>query len=187
MQGKTNACCITIRVRVDIQTDFIRPQIAQQICKNNMRLVGQALPIRFIVAPKLFLNFALVPIFQRTFQEFFSLIAAVLAIDGFKPVFQRAPCFGIKCADQCGLPIVPSVWANAANIAHRQNGQQIQTFGGLNSLGKIPYCARIGDITFLRHIRHQQMIADQPFNGVHFFLRQAKPRCNLARDFCPQD
>ena len=29
MQCKANACCITIDVRVDIQTDFIRPQIAQ--------------------------------------------------------------------------------------------------------------------------------------------------------------
>ena len=77
--------------------------------------------------------------------------------------------------------------ADAADVADGQHRQQVQPLLGLHRLGEIPHRARIGDIALLRHVRHQQVIPHQPFDGIAFLWLQAQPRTDLARDLCAQN
>ena len=93
----------------------------------------------------------------------------------------------MKAAQQHGLPVVPCIRADPANITDRQHRQQIKPLAGLHDLGEIPHRPRIRDIALLRHVGHRQVIADQPFDGFAFLCRQTKARGNLARDLRAKD
>ena len=57
----------------------------------------------------------------------------------------------------------------------------------MHGLGKVAHGARVGDVAFLGHVRHQQVIAHQPFDGVGFILFKPKARRDLAHHLCAEN
>ena len=187
LQGKTDAGGGAIFVRVDVDLDFAVMNVTQEVGHGHMCRQVQTLPIGRIMAPHFDGQRLAVPIRKRAAQILARLCAAVLTVERLHPAFERAARLAIERADQRGLPVVPDTGADAPNIANCQHAKQVQPFARLDGLGKIAHCARVCNVALLRHVRHQQVIAHQPFHSRAFGFLQPKAGGHSARDPGPQD
>ena len=178
---------VAVIVRVQVNADFTVLNIAELFGEYHLRGRMKPLPIGRVVACGFGLKILARPMGEGRTQGLFGTRAAVLAVEVFEPGFKRAFGLPVEPADQYGFPVVPCVRADAADIADGQHTQQIKPFDGLHSLGKVPHGARIGNIAFLRHIRHQQVVADQPFDRVDLGLVEAQTGRDLAGHLGSED
>ena len=95
------------------------------------------------------------------------------------PLDQRQS-FMIKRAQELPLPAIPDIGADGADIGDRQQQQQPKALGRLNDLGKVR--DRLGIVKIAAKCRRaeQQMMPDQPGDGLDLVLAQAQsgPRLN---------
>ena len=101
---------------------------------------------------------------QRGAQLRFGVLGQLIAGHVIALPFEHAAGVAIELANERRFPIVPRLGAHTTNIADGQHGQQIQSFDRLHRFGKSANCARVRNITLLRHVRHHEVIAHQPFH-----------------------
>ena len=159
----------------------------QQVGKDAVGGRRQPLPIGAVVPGRFGTQVFLVPTRQGLAQGPLGFVLAALTVDVLQPVLQRPRSFAVQAAQQFRLPVVPGSGANGADVADGQNRQQVEPLLGLHRLCEIPHRAWIRDIALLRHIRHQQMIPNQPLDGIAFLWLEAQARTDLSRDLCPQN
>ena len=172
-QGEAGAGGVAILVRDKVDPDLVIGQVAQHIGKDDLRARVQPLPIGRIMPPQFGLERPCIPSFERVAQARLGLGPAMLPVQILQPMFKRAGRLAVQLPDQHGLPVVPCLRANTANVADRQHRQQVQPLASLHRLGEIPQGARVRQVAFLRHVGHQQVIAHQPFHGFGIGLVQA--------------
>jgi hypothetical protein len=87
-----------------------------------------------------------------------------------------------QIAKQLSLPAVPDPGPDGANVADGQREQKPEPLERLNlgreRLGR----SRVRKIAALRHVRHRQMLFDQPGDAVRIRGGKAKARAQAARD-----
>ena len=186
-QGKAGPRGIARNFRVQIDADLVIAQSAQQPGKDGLSLGRQTLPVGGVVAGRLGPQILWLPIRQHVAQGTFRLVLALGAVQGFKAAFQRCGRIAVQLAQQHGLPVVPGGRPHAANVADGQHRQQIQPFPGFHGLCKIAHCAQIAEIALLGNVRHQQMIAHQPFDRFRLFGGQAKAGRHAPGNLGTQD
>jgi hypothetical protein len=105
-----------------------------------------------------------------------------LAVEVLEPGLERGGGRPIEPAQERGLPVVPGGGADAADVADRQDRQKLQPFPRLHRLGEVAHRAGVGDVAFLRHVGHEQVVAHEPFHGLALGRLQAETGADRPRD-----
>ena len=186
-QSEADTRRVAILVWHQVDLNLVVGDLSKKIGKNDVRVSSKALPVGPVVPRCLGAERFGLPVGQGLAKRAFGLGLCTLAIDGLQPLFKGNCGLPVERADQLCLPVVPDPRTNAADVADSQNGQQIKPFLGFHRLGKIADRAGLGEIAFLRHVRHQKVISHQPLDGFDLGLLQSEPWGHFAGDLCAQN
>ena len=88
----------------------------------------------------------------------------------------------VERAQQLALPAVPHARPHGADVHDGEDEKQLQTFRTLHHLGEVEDGLEIRQVTHLRGLAHQQVMAHQPGHGLRLGMAQSQPRTQPAGD-----
>ena len=104
--------------------------------------------------------------------------AAMLLVTEPKPLLGRFE----QGAQQLPLPFVPHARPDRADVDDRQHQQQPQPFGALHLADEILDRLGVGEVALERRRRQQQVVADEPGDGLRLCRIETEARAQLERD-----
>ena len=122
------------------------------------------------------------PLRQPAPQFELGLRDAAPAVDGRMAAGQHHLGLPIEGAHQFGLPVVPDAGADRADVADRQDEQHFQPFERLHLMREGEDRLAVAKIAPLRRIGHDEMVFDEPGDGLGLGVAEAKARTERARD-----
>ena len=93
--------------------------------------------------------------------------------------------FPVEVAQQLPLPAVPDAGADGADIDDGQGEQKPQALHRLHGRRQRLRRLRVGEVAPLRHVRHDEVLLDEPDDAIGVGRRQAEPRRELPRHLAP--
>ena len=122
------------------------------------------------------------PAGQRAAQRLLRRLHAGLAVDRRMAAAEHDFGFPIEGAQELALPAVPHARADRANVGDGQRQQHPEPLLRLHDRRQRFRRARIGKVAPLRHVRHDEVLLDEPGDVLGVGRRKAEPRAEPARD-----
>ena len=88
----------------------------------------------------------------------------------------------VEPAQQLALPAVPGAGPDGADVGHGQHQQQLQPLRALHDVGEVADGLGVADVAAEGDRAHQQVVLDEPGDGLGLGRAQAEARAERARD-----
>src|SRR5205809_4876691 len=103
----------------------------------------------------------------------FVLLALDVLVRLERPALQQVLRRAKEILEKLAFPGVPHLRARTADIRDREQIERDQPPLAANDIGEAPQDLRIGQVLFLRHRRHGEMVLDQKLDELRVFGRKA--------------